>query len=412
MKNLFPLLLCLCLWIMPGQQLKAQTFGDFGALLEQLTDAQRAQFLEDLKNINLEELTMLFNDADALRHLQEALEGANPIADLGNLAQEWEEARALLALVLGQSDIELEDQGALTLELDRLNEIWNESNMDLAEIFNQHDLEADPDATIDHEGAEIDPLLEDLLGAFDDVEANGLGNFEEVLGQLFNRELFTSLEFAYGRKEAQVRFYKNNALVRMNDLQVLRVATVPNFETTWEARWSASASWTESNAGDVIGAEQYNAPKLAFNPFIMEADFAVMYNPGIELGGDALKARMITSLGFEVATYVPAHLDPLVRRTWENVGNTTGYGAQAGVGVAVVRGPLTTYTMGTMALGVVEKSELYQYSSMKFTAGVRYGDAINVRYDLGQQDWAPQGKKRIRTMHQVTVGILLQSLFR
>ncbi|PJA50288.1 MAG: hypothetical protein CO171_02540 [Syntrophobacterales bacterium CG_4_9_14_3_um_filter_49_8] len=74
-------------------------------------------------------------------------------------------------------------------------------------------------------------------------------------------------------------------------------------------------------------------------------------------------------------------------------------------------GPLTIYSLATVAHGGVFHAVLpYRYNAMRFEAGMRFGNIINVRYSTGHVTWQDNDNRRADIKNQVTVGIILQEL--
>ena len=352
-----------------------------------------------------------------------------------------------LDILLDGSGLVDSDQDTILGELGRLQDIF-ETNFDsLGNLFGQYSdsLGSDPnwDVTILDYDDQVDTnfgLLQDSLDIITKgTDPNNLGDVVSILGQLFSQSLFTDLELAFGTQSSDLKYwfdeYSANA-------KVLRVGSVPRFDRTAvnchdgilrvpiEARWHVEASWingripysidntfnfnqNEEN-GNRPSDEEYdysNSPDKKFNPLMLFGDFALMANPTVGRIGNT-SFRLITSLGMEAGTYAPAHREYAPANA-VNRGFATGFGPQVGSGFSIINGPLIVYTMGTISRGdVLRCAQPYKYESMRFEAGIRYGDIINVRCSTGRVSWQENDNRRANIRHQVTVGIILNSLNR
>jgi len=405
----------------------AQIAGDFTDLLEQADSTQRADFLSMLEemDVDLVDLNDSLNNSGVQAGLRDLLQGENPIMDLDSLMEEWSVGRGLLFDGLNDAGTDSLEIDSVMGTFDHINDTWNENVVDLSTLFDEYSDDIndvnDPNNPLDIIVTDpktdgLDSLEFDLEDALENTEVN-TGGLSDVIGQMFDEDLFSQFEIAYGRKAANIRYYDSSYELTMEDLQVLRIGTVPTFTADWEARWHMSGSWTgDENTGQIGNTEitSQAEDESIVNPLTIDCDFAFMYNPRIAwFNGNAneiVNIRLMTSLGVEVATYVPDHINPNIAHTMDNVGFTTSCGPQVGTGFSVATGSIVLYTLGTVSYGVVGNST-YNYTSMNFSAGVRFGNAINIRYSKGHQNWAPDKRKRVNTLQQVTVGVILDELF-
>lgn len=407
-------------------QINAQESGLFGSLYGQMDSIERQSFLGNLDSLLSGDFTddsgelILGNlgngiiDSGVIDSLNSLRDGSNPISDLDALTSEWGAGRDTLSGFLAGNGIDSTGQADLLGQFDITNSNWDMNTDSLGDIFDDYQDDLDPGSEVNIDGPPspgIGNIFNDLNNSLDTTATSGLGGFSSVINDLFNSSLFTDLEIAYGRKKADVGYYGTGYSTGMESTQVVRIGSVPSFDKLWESRWSASASWTPeeflTGGGDPTSTPTNEG---GFSPLVFDFEFASMYNPGFSFGNIA-GARVITSLGMEMSTYAPAHIDPSLQRTANNVGYTTGFGPQVGTGFATRVGQVTSYAMGTFALGRVNGAG-YDYQSMKFEAGTRFGDKINLRYSVGQQDWSLDANKRVNTRQQFTVGVLTSSLFK
>lgn len=423
----FTLLLWGVIFYIIPQQANAQETGLFGPLFSQMDSLERDEFLSNLDSL----LSGNFTDGDGnliigslgdsltstgvIDSLNIMMGGTNPIANIDSLMNQWGAGRDSLTNLFSSGGIDSLSRDTLLGQFDLTSGVWNTNVDSLGGLFTDYRDSLNLGNGISTDGLPspgIGTIFNDLNTSLDTTATSGLGGFEDVIDDLFSSALFTNLEIAYGRKQTDVGYYGQSYQTGLEATQLVRVGSVPSFDKLWESRWHAMASWTPeeflTGGGDPTST---NINKDEFAPFVLEFEFASMYNPGFSFGSTA-GARVITSLGMEFATYVPAHVDPSNPGSADNVGYTTGFGPQVGTGFATRFGKLTSYATGTFALGRVNGSDEYAYRSMKFEAGTRFGDAINVRYSVGQQDWASDSNKRVNTRQQFTIGLLTDSLFK
>lgn len=299
-------------------------------------------------------------------------------------------------------------------EIGNINEIFEINFDSLGNLGGQYgdDLEFDinePNQTgINFTNLEIlqDSLFDSAVDS--DIEDGAVG---QILDQIFDSNTFPSLELAFGVQDASFRYYGTDFATIA---KVIRVGSVPSFNQMWEPRWHVKGSFTteELEATTADDSNNSTSSNSGIFPFVYDGDIALMINP--TLGSP--NVRLITSFGMEVGTYVPSFQDfNEFTKNRINYGYTTGIAAQVGSGFSVKTGDLTVYTLATIAYGdVVDKQRdtEYRYNSLKFMAGVRLGDIVNVRYSTGKQMWAKGDTKQLDTNHQLTLGIILQELNR
>jgi hypothetical protein len=99
-----------------------------------------------------------------------------------------------------------------------------------------------------------------------------------------------------------------------------------------------------------------------------------------------------------------------------NKGYTTGWGPVIGGGLSTTVGQTVIYALGTTSYGdVVDRAgdpTKYRYRSSRMEAGVRYANAVTLRYEIGMSaNWADDGNKSLR-YQQLTIGLPLDTFFR
>lgn len=405
----------LFLFLLGSMSIQAQITGNLHELLQQTTDDQRTEFFSLLDSIDAAGLHDSLGNSGVLDSLRDVVNGDNPIGDLDSLTEAWSEGRADILEFLDGSDVDLLDQDTILGEFDRINSIWNDNVDGLSTIFDDYQDSLNVvDITVTNPPSFDHILLDDIMNAVDTTDANGLGGFGSVFGELFDASLFDHMELAYGRAAVTVGFYGLNAELGMDELQAFRLGSVPSFNSDWEAQWHVAGTWTNTSDWQSFETETNSSgsQETGFHPLTLGLSISTMFNPKIGWfpTSPMTTIRLITSIGVDVSTYVPSHSD-FNQKTNQNVGFTTSFGPEVGTGFAVNVGPLSTYAMGKMAYGLIGNSPGYNYRSVKFEAGTRYGNAINIRYTIGQQDWAPNGNKSVTTAQQVTIGILVDALF-
>ncbi|MBI5916441.1 MAG: hypothetical protein HY842_13775 [Bacteroidetes bacterium] len=309
------------------------------------------------------------------------------------------------------------DQDTLLGEFDWINDVFNNNFDSLGGLFGQYQDSLQFDPTVVGVGYFDDAIyrelftLQDTFFLVSDTSPNfGLGDMASIFGKLFDPASFMNIELAFGVQKSSCGYY-----LRRYDANasVIRVGTVPKYNTFLEARWHLQGSWTNGDIwkGDDYGSDALGGEEVKFTPLLFRGDFAIMLNPGLVTIGNT-SFRLLTSLGLEFGTYAPSHFEYQQPFTTENKGNTTGFGPQAGAGFAVGNDDVTVYSMGTMAYGHLahSKAPSYRYNSLQFEAGVRFKDIINVRYSNGRQSWQPDDNRVANVKNQVTVGIILKEL--
>jgi len=360
MKKLLPIILTF-LSLIVANSIHAQILELLPNVVGQLDESTRKAFFE-------------FQDEIELEDLMEQLSAENYIDEFGNILEPTSQFNIFFKqLVAGLGEISAEDYAG---NFELLNDQWEEGF------------------------SKITPKVET--------------NRKAIVEELMDPFLFPNIEMATGIKQTSVKYYRNENLYSAEPLLVVRLGTAPIFDRRFTTRWSIAGSWdTDKNPATIrLNASEYVNDQIidqGNNPVLIDGDFALMYNPGIRLGS-ITNARLLTSLGMELGTYVPAHQSTLGSsnlRTNENKGFTTSCAAQMGTGLSYQLPGFSVYVLGTIAYGSVINSPGYIYRSKKLTTGILIGPSVSIRYSTGHQQWAPSDNKNASTLHEFTIGLML-----
>ena len=429
MKNLFYTLTMLFFLGISSNTLTAQETL-FGDLFNQLSFEEQTELLQNL-NINLDSAA-LANPGDFPFNLDSLLQTAGLLDSLGvyldslpALDDDYLDALDLLNDTIDMPDVDdlflnfgqLDSLSADTIvgEVGNISSIFEINYDSLDNII--HGIDDDLNFSTNAPNSNgtnltsLDILQDSInLSLFDsDIEDGAVG---QILDQLFSSENFPDLEIAIGFQDASFQYYGADFLTQA---KVIRLGSVPTFNNLWESRWHVQGSFLnqriENFATDTENITTSN--ETGIFPYLYDGDFAMMISPTLFNNPNV---RLTTSFGMEVGVYAPSHRDfDEFTQSRNNIGNTTGIGAQIGGGFSVKSGDMIVYTLATVAYGnVVDKQmdEDYRYNSLKLMAGVKIGEVANIRYSSGKQFWARNDNKRLDLNHQLTVGIILKELNR
>jgi hypothetical protein len=261
------------------------------------------------------------------------------------------------------------------------------------------------------------------------IASQGGGDLGSVIDQLFSGFNFPLLEMAFGMQDGNFRYYSDNYTA---NARLFRIGSVLGFDKTvvpntcmgifglypMEASWHVEGSWVKgpvpSGLRGTENAGQGNPDKI--NPLLLNGDFNIIITPYFIQHPAPLAFRIFTSFGMEFGTYAPAHNDyPHVPAlVTPNKGFTTGFGPQIGLGFAFTKGPLVMYSHNTFAHGSVycgpdEIHPDYKYNNLRFEAGIRYGEVLNIRYTRGSASWHPNQQRRAG-YNQFTIGLVIPGI--
>ncbi|MEZ4988459.1 MAG: hypothetical protein R2795_26115 [Saprospiraceae bacterium] len=410
--------------------LRAQIPTHLGPLLELLTEQDEANFNTELGQLSD---SLFYDQFDGLRIEDFDLGIAHDslfyylnndtIINTDSLVQVWLNNGNDLDMWLGSGDVSSEDSTALNDEFDRLNEIWFTDHDSLNTVidtyqdtlqftngFNTEDFVTCYEVFIGPLYQSFDLLeTEYWPSLFTNTPNQGIDSLKEVLDTTLFDDAY-DFEIAYGQEWSSINFWGEQYDLRAN---LIRIATVPKFNQTFETRWSLEGSFfLGEDAVENRGEIQELNFESGVNAFICNANFAMMYLPRFNGMGGTADFRLYTSIGVDAGTYVPSHIDLTVPAYANRIGKTTGWGPELGFGFIIDFQQLfTLYSYGTIARGNVINGFDYKYHSATINAGIRYNDAINVRYTLGESSWAPNDQKNVR-YSRFTVGVILDSLRR
>lgn len=418
--------------------LQAQSWGSLTPLFNFLPEGTEEFFDEEFEGLSND---LLYDDNDGITvsgfDLATAEDSLFHYLNEGSIGEAdsamvfWDYNQEELDNAIENNDVTTEDSTSLSNEVIRLEDIWYSQNDNLNGSIGdyQNELSNIDSLTIEkgdqrwdvHQGT-----WDNIFGTLADDGHPTLSNNQEAenVEDLLDNTIFSSImdfEIAYGQEFSDIKFYKEAYSARSN---LLRIASVPRLDQLLEVRWAVEGSFF--NAPEELSATPFldEDPSAAnsdllnldsgLNPFIINANFAITYAPSLGSIGSSGKFRLYSSVGMEAGAYLPSHrTDEVVFRVdhTNRVGKTTGYGPQIGAGFAINFTGYSFYSYGTVATGIVNLSSDYRYNASTVNAGIRLGDALNVRYTMGNASWAPNENKTV-SYSRFTVGIILDELRR
>lgn len=403
------------------------SWGLFADLMNQINGGDNQSFNNNLNGLGGGAGTDLSGANEAFDGLFDVLGNDMPAGGFDESYNDvWGAGFGLLSGSLPDSGLDIGSQDTILGAFSNISGIFQGNSDSLGGAFGQYENEF----RFDTENWDVvivdgEPLAQSnfnqLENNFDmNVNPDDPASIADIIGSLFNADLFPDLEIAFGIQESSLKYW---GMGYRADAKVIRVGSVPRFnqgggisqqfQLPVEARWHVQASWLsrddvrsqgDANLSDAL--DEFDG----FSPLLFRGDFAMMATPVVGSTGN-LTFRFITSLGMEAGTYAPAHKNFNGRHRAENQGFATGFGPQVGTGFSVTAGQLTMYSLATVARGDTFKSASpYRFSSRQIEAGIRFGNIINVRYSQGMSTWQPDDNRYAAVEHQVTIGIILQEL--
>jgi len=413
MKNLYSLLVSVLLIAMLPFQSHAQLWSELDIIFQQLNPEEQEIFLNQLENL---EQSWDFGSVELnsiVDSLNAGLDVLDPTAPIDSMLNAWDAGSDSLSIMIGNSNLDIIDSLAIMEEYNEVNEIW-ELNLDsLGNVLDEYSHGTEypegwlDDAVLRFEVFEglwtqtFNELQESLIEGLDNTEPVGLDSMPEFLDTLFS-SMF-DFELAYGQQTASVNFWGERYEVQAMQI---RVGSVPRFDNALEARWHVQASYFSNSD---LTLDETSSLQNGLNALRYDGNFSLMFNPVIGSIGQNGRIRLYSSLGMEVGTYVPPHVDLSRSETFDRVGKTTGWGPQVGAGFVITTGNIHIYSYGTYAQGRVYNSPDYRYISTGARAGIRYGDIVNVSYQFTRSTWAPNDGK-LFDGYSVSIGLILSEL--
>jgi len=217
---------------------------------------------------------------------------------------------------------------------------------------------------------------------------------------------YSNLQVSFGMEIGQYRYYNLKSF--SENARLLRISSEPSFRRTWETSWHMQLSWIKGSGNP--GNAEFRNLSDGVNPLVFNGSASLMFNPLLAGHPQAVSLRLLSSVGVETGSYIPEFRFPGISSTENNVGKTTGIGPRLGAGFAVSTGAVTFYSMGTVSKGGITRSNQNKYSSLEAAAGIRLGNALHIRYSIGENDWAIRDMKKVR-FNRVMLGVGLNSLF-
>lgn len=419
LKNHLPALLVTALSIF-SLDVSAQSFGSFTNALGQGDTTQRNQYQTNLSHLQNAWNLNTFNFGAVLNGLSNNTPNPNTITNIDTLLPGQQFVVDSLSSFLSGMGFGGADSLAVLNQVDTSYGIWNANSGNINSTYNQYQGQLGPinalPTNMNGVGSvwynSYDSLSNNQSNAFMNIPANGVGNFNALLDELFNPSLFTKFELTAGNQSAKVHYYYTS---QQTQAPVIGVRSVEQFDRVWEPRWRAQGSWFKNNT-NTINPEVPAQQNEGINPLMFNANFDVMFNPSITIRGVNTPIRLITLLGVEAASYAPAHRNPAYPTSLNNKGYTTGWGPVIGGGLSTALGQTVLYALGTTSYGdVVNRAgdpTKYRYRSSRMEAGVRYANLVTLRYEIGMSaNWADDGNKSVR-YQQMTLGLPLDAFFR
>ncbi|MEN0006875.1 MAG: hypothetical protein AAF798_22165 [Bacteroidota bacterium] len=396
------------------RELTAQTGVDLSMIFEQLDSTQRSNFMEDLELLNNEIDFDDFEFEGVTDSLFQFFDMAN--LDVDSLLDAWGAGRDTLTVLLDSNgSFDVDDSLGVIGQYDLFNDIWI-NNLDsfgnLLTIF-EDSISLDGtgegddrfDGSLQGLSGQGQNILEEVYdAAFDNTDAEGVGDADGLLGTLFSSAF--DIELAFGAEWSNILYYGEKISPQAT---VFRVGSVPSYQAVLETRWHVQASFDRDLSNTMVNEGEINSE--AFRPLLWGGEFSILFNPQVGfLQGSNTGIRLYSSLGMELQTNVPEYISSARPGSEVNVGKSTGFGPQVGAGFILNTPAYQIYTYGTFATGAVQVSPGYRYNSMAVNAGVRYGDVANFLYTFGETDWAQEDNKNA-VYHRFTIGLLINHLF-
>lgn len=417
MKHSYLLLLFLVSGIaLPN--LNAQEWDHFGSLINFFDNDDDDYFNTELGGLQ-DEFSFgdvgLSGSVDSLFFLLDN----NTLGQADSSQNVWNSGGTFLGSMIDTNDLTQDDSLSFTNQYSDLNDAWNSDIDSLNTVMGSYQGELDGiDLNAIHQGEvrsdafkgqtshsmiTVDNRVDDFFKEHTDQDPDDL---EDLLKTSIFSGLF-DIEMAFGQEWNDVQFWGDEYSVRAN---LIRVASVPTFRNIIETRWSLESSFFNGNT-DTRG-ETNAALSENLNPLMYNANFSFLFLPSVgTVSRGRAEFRIYTSIGLDVGTYAPSHVDSQFP---ERIGQTTGVGPELGAGFAVNFENVSLYGYGTIAHGEIRHSDIwpdYRYNSKTLNTGIRIGDFLNIRYTLGNSEWALEDRKTA-SFSRFTVGILLDSLRR
>ena len=413
MKHIYIILIFLVSGIaLPN--LNAQSWNQFGSFTNFFNNTQTSFFNYELDGVQNDFDLEAMDLSEAIDGLNQQIE-TNPLeGGAGSFDVFWNTDNAF---IIDGGEFNGDNSDAASNQNDNVNNVWNaeldnlnngingyqdELNGVNLNVFNQGEAQA----ANAHGDTEL--AMTNMNGRTERFLKYHRHQSTDDIDEVFIRSLFSSaldLELAYGIEFSDTYFWGDFYSARAN---LIRVASVPTFRNNFETSWAFETSFMNGN--ESVEQETNLTLNAGLNTLMYHGEFSFLFLPQLgTIGGGEF--RLYTSIGFDLSSYAPSHVNS---RFNNRVGMTTGYGAQVGAGFVVNLQAVSIYSYGTLTRGDVEVSAThdgYDYNAATVNAGIRIGNAMNIRYTLGQNSWAFDGQKE-RNFNRFTVGLLLDSLRR
>lgn len=406
----------LCLVVFSNEARSQNWQGLFEPIFEQADSTTRDSFIADLSILNEDpevegiEWDDVFDGFFSIN-----LSPGVFLQPIDSLNIQWAAGLDTANVLLSGSDLGPADSTEVVDEYGRLNSIWINSLDSFNNILSQYEGPISFDSDALEEGSErydkftglrtqsAHILRRSWERALDGTEPKGIGDFMELFNTTFS-SIF-DLELAYGLENGTFIYYNEFYAA---SAKVIRVGSMPKLNQTWEAKWDVHATFFNVVPNQLN--ETTNLP-LGLNPLRYGGNFTFMFNPALGRMRTGGQFRLYSSLGMVVDTYVPPHINPNNPKTLNNVGKTTGIAPELGTGFIINTDLVTFYTYASKAYGGIANCPGFKYNAEAVHAGLRFGDALHLRYELGKASWAPNDYK-LTSYNRFTVGLKLGALYR
>lgn len=393
--------------------LNAQGWGQMSSLTNFFNN-HGSSFFDSQLNSSQNDFTFDTSDLDgAVDGLNDQIAN-NPLDNADSFDEFWNSDNSFIDAANGFNGMGSGDSTSIDNQYGDINDIWNNqmdslntgigSYQDELNNVNLNTFQQNGAQGEFNQDASMESIENEFNSFFKRRRGQPTADLDGILSSLFSSAL--DLELAYGQENADIHFWGDNYSVRAN---VIRVASVPTFRSNFETSWAFETSFF--NTRDNLQQETSVSLKDGLNTLMYHGNFSLLYLPRVGAVNRNKEFRIYTSIGLDVGTYAPSHENG---RFPERVGLTTGFGPEVGLGFIVNLEAISMYSYGTIAYGDIEATEIspeYKYAASAINAGIRIGDALNIRYTLGQSSWAFDGRKTAN-FSRFTVGVLLDSLSR
>lgn len=393
--------------------LHAQDLKVYAPLFKSFNKSERIQFLATLRSLTDKIQVADQLQEDLFEDLRNGLPLSNPTEGIDSLLQAWSAGRMELSTILSGNPSEFDslEISAILGGYDQANAAWLQNLKSIQTGFTEFkdSLQVDSaiiseaEATYKYASIAMETSLDLQYQAFTN-EFLSISNhsnersWDKIVDNLLND--FGALEIGAGFQSLFARYYEEAP--DSTTAMLVRFGSAPDYNKLWGAEWSVWASFKGNSTNQ--SNENLKQSNNGFQSLLAGGNVSFQFRPEVPFTKGVM--RLITGVGANVGTYMPARINPNKPASFNNQGKTTGFGPEVRLGFAVDLGKVSFYGYSNRSKGYVLRCPDFPFDSWQVVSGIQW-EALHLRLLRGYTSWA-KGDNRNASYNELSMSVRIK----